>query len=79
MNTRTIPAGEFKAKCLSFMDELEETGGEITITKRGRPVAKLVPYTASAAPDLRGSVLYEAEDAWEPHPEWWNMAADRLK
>ncbi|MBI5366747.1 MAG: type II toxin-antitoxin system prevent-host-death family antitoxin [Planctomycetes bacterium] len=38
-----IAAGEFKAKCLKLLDEVERDGGEIIITKRGRPVARLVP------------------------------------
>ena len=41
---RHIKASEFKAKCLQLMDEVAETGREIIITKRGNPVAKLVPY-----------------------------------
>ena len=40
---RTISASEFKAKCLALMDEVAETGEEIVITKRGNPVARLVP------------------------------------
>jgi prevent-host-death family protein len=75
----TLPAGEFKAKCLGLMDELEQSGGEITITKRGRPVAKLIPYQPPPVPDLRGSILYEAEDAWEPHPEWWQPGPHKLE
>ena len=41
---RYIKASEFKAKCLQLMDEVAETGQEIIITKRGKPVAKLTPY-----------------------------------
>ena len=44
---RTMKASEFKAKCLKLMDEVAETGEEIVITKRGRPVSKLVPCRAS--------------------------------
>ena len=40
---RTIKASEFKARCLQLMDEVAETGEEIVITKRGRPVSRLVP------------------------------------
>ena len=40
----TIKASEFKAKCLKFMDEISANGGEIVITKNGRPVSRLVPY-----------------------------------
>jgi prevent-host-death family protein len=46
-----IAAGEFKAKCLKLMDEVNRTGKEITITKRGKAVAKLV----SANSPARGS------------------------
>ena len=42
---RTIMASEFKAKCLKLMDEVAETGEEIVITKNGKPVAKLAPYS----------------------------------
>ena len=41
---RIIKASEFKAKCLQLMDEVAESGGEIIITKNGRPVSRLVPY-----------------------------------
>ena len=40
---RTITASEFRAKCLALMDEVAETGEEIVITKRGKPVARLIP------------------------------------
>jgi prevent-host-death family protein len=40
---QTIAAGDFKAKCLHLLDEVQQTRKEIVITKRGRPVARLVP------------------------------------
>jgi len=40
--SKTIAAGEFKAKCLALLDEVAETGKELVITKRGKKVAKLV-------------------------------------
>ena len=40
---KRIPAGEFKARCLSLMDEVHSTRESVVITKRGKPVAKLVP------------------------------------
>jgi len=36
-------ASEFKAKCLSLLDEVARTGRVLTILKRGKPVAQLVP------------------------------------
>jgi prevent-host-death family protein len=40
---KKIPAGEFKARCLALMDNVEKTREPILITKRGKVVAKLVP------------------------------------
>ncbi len=37
-----VAAGEFKAKCLRLIEEVRQTGKEIVITKRGKPVARLV-------------------------------------
>ena len=42
--SRTMKASEFKAKCLGLMDEVAENGGEIVITKNGKPEAKLTAY-----------------------------------
>jgi prevent-host-death family protein len=39
----TIPAGEFKAKCLKLLDTVAETRQPLVITKHGKPVAQLVP------------------------------------
>ena len=41
-----IAAGEFKAKCLHLLDEVQQTRQEIIVTKRGKPVARLVPVDA---------------------------------
>jgi prevent-host-death family protein len=40
---RTIPAAKFKARCLKIMDEVRATREPVLITKKGRPVARLVP------------------------------------
>lgn len=42
-HTGTVAASDFKARCLRLLDEVDEHGTELVITKRGRPVAKLVP------------------------------------
>jgi len=41
--TREVPAASFKANCLRLMDEVARKRTPIIITKRGKPVAKLVP------------------------------------
>jgi len=43
MPTKTIPAGRFKTQCLAIMDEVKTKRETVIITKRGEPVAKLVP------------------------------------
>ena len=43
MKTKTIPAGQFKVHCLAIMDEVAAKRQAVVITKRGKPVAKLVP------------------------------------
>lgn len=40
---KKMPAGEFKARCLAVMEDVSKTREPVLITKRGRPVAKLVP------------------------------------
>ena len=49
-----MPAAEFKAKCLRILDELEPEG--IVITKRGRPVARVLPAMAVDNQKLIGSM-----------------------
>jgi prevent-host-death family protein len=49
MSTKTIPAGAFKQGCLRILDEVAETHQEIVITKRGKPVARLVPVKEQRA------------------------------
>jgi len=42
-NIREVPAAEFKAKCLRLMDEVAKKRTPLIITKRGKPVVKLIP------------------------------------
>ena len=56
---KTIKASEFKAKCLKIMDEVAESGQSVVITKRGVPVAELVPAkrrSESIVGAMKGSV-----------------------
>lgn len=73
---KTIAAGEFKAKCLALLDEVDRDHETIIVTKRGIPVAKVAPvlreYTHK--PSLKGSVLRE-KDIVEPIGDTWE--ADR--
>jgi prevent-host-death family protein len=66
----TVPAGEFKARCLALLDLVAETGEELVVTKRGKPVARLLP--AEVPPGLRGSVIWE-EDLISPVDGQWDV------
>lgn len=43
MAQRTIKASEFKAKCPKLMDDINESGDTLTVTKNGRPVVEVRP------------------------------------
>lgn len=47
MSMKQIAAARFKEQCLSILDTVDDEG--LVITKRGRPVAKLVPIRAESA------------------------------
>jgi len=51
-----LSAAQFKATCLELMDRVRETGVEYVVTKHGKPVAKLVPYTDPDKKPLFGSM-----------------------
>ncbi|MFA5082178.1 MAG: type II toxin-antitoxin system Phd/YefM family antitoxin [Hydrogenophilaceae bacterium] len=71
----SIQASEFKAKCLALMDNVAETGETWVVTKNGKPVAELRPYSGGRIdtpwglhPDLEihGDVIEPLEeDQWE--------------
>jgi antitoxin (DNA-binding transcriptional repressor) of toxin-antitoxin stability system len=47
MTMKHIPAGRFKETCLALLDAVDPEG--IVITKHGKPVAKLIPFTADSS------------------------------
>jgi prevent-host-death family protein len=53
MAMKHIAAAKFKETCLSLLDEVDPDG--IVITKRGKPVAKLIPFTSDSS-DLIGAL-----------------------
>lgn len=53
---KTMAAGKFKAECLKVMDRVNATREPVIITKKGKPVAKLVPVD-STPQDALGSLV----------------------
>jgi len=53
MVMKQLSASKFKEQCLALLDRVDPEG--IVVTKRGKPVAKLIPFGADSA-DLIGSL-----------------------
>jgi prevent-host-death family protein len=72
MSERIVSASRFKAQCLAMLDEVAATGEEIVVTKRGRPVARVI--AASEPAGLTGSVSFHVSDEELPAPldEQWD-------
>ena len=67
----TIAAGRFKNVCLKLLDEVASTRTPVVITKRGKPVAQLVPYVApQPVASLAGSLLRETGDPCGTGEQW---------
>jgi prevent-host-death family protein len=47
---QTITISEFKATCLAVLDRVKRTGRPVLVTRRGEPVARVVPPTPSPRP-----------------------------
>ena len=66
-----MAAGKFKDVCLKILDEVASTKTVVVITKRGRPVAKLVPCGPSTTQrSLAGSVLKESGNPFSTAERW---------
>jgi prevent-host-death family protein len=46
---QTIQASDFKARCLALMDDVAATGEVLVVTKNGKPIAELRPYSGGKA------------------------------
>ena len=57
----SVNAAEFKAKCLKLIDEVATTHESVVITKRGKPMAKLVPIGDETPTKLFGYMKHTGE------------------
>lgn len=74
MQEEQIPAGEFKAHCLSLMDQVAQTRQAVTITKHGKPVARLVPLDTepvslfgclAGTASIQGDLTLPLDENWD--------------
>ena len=61
MKNRVVSATELKAKCLALLDEVDDRGDTIIVTKRGRPVATLQPVKKKAWKSPKGAWIGKVE------------------
>lgn len=73
-SSKYISAGEFKARCLKIMDEVNLKRGRVTITKRGKPVAMLIPFEDSPVSlygclkdsmDIKSDIVAGTDEVWD--------------
>ena len=72
--TGPVPASKAKAHFLELVSAVSRGGTELVITKRGKPVAKLVPYRSNDRPDIVGCMTGTFEitgDIISPEPDVW--------
>jgi prevent-host-death family protein len=72
---RIVSATEFRAKCYELLDSVDAEG--ITITKHGRPVAKLVKVEerdndGDLIGILKGQILFDEDDDLFSTGEKWD-------
>ena len=72
---KKIAAGKFKAQCLKVMEQVRTTREPVLITKRGQPLAKLVPVE-KASDDFIGrlegvfTIVGDIESPIVPLEDW---------
>ena len=79
-----IGAATFKARCLQLMDEVARTGRSIVITKRGKPVARLIPVEKPAPPKplwgyMAGTFEIAGDIVDVPQEEWSLLSGEESR
>jgi len=71
-NMKIITAAKFKDQCLRIIDRVAETRDPVVITKRGRPMVRVVAYTKPSrdSKSLAGSILRESGDPFGTGEKW---------
>lgn len=82
-----VGATEFKARCLELMDRVQTRRETFVITKRGKPVARLVPLERARSAGLFGCMAGKATitgdivapalaaESWDAAREWDELTA----
>ena len=77
-----IAAGKFKANCLQLMEQVQKTHSTFVITKRGKPVAQMIPIEENESSErkplfgyMKGSINISG-DILTPMDETWEAESD---
>jgi prevent-host-death family protein len=78
---KEIAISEFKAKCLAILDQVQKTKHPVRITRRGKPIAEVVPPIPESRKDIFGFMKGSVEilgDIVSPanDPEDWEVLRD---
>ena len=73
--SESMPISEFKATCLAVLDRVHRTGTPIIITRRGEPIAEVIPPSTASAADgwlgtMRGTATIEGDLVSPASAEW---------
>lgn len=78
-STATVGSAEFKARYLELINHVREARVEYTVTRHGKPVARLVPVERDAPTSplgtMRGTVLLY-DRPFDPVPARWSVEQD---
>ena len=61
MPAKQIPITQFKAQCLSLLEQVSKSGQTLVITKRGKPLAQVTRAVGKVRP-LMGGMRGTAEE-----------------
>lgn len=71
---KTLSAAVFKATCLDVLDTVAKTGRGVVVTKRGKPVARVVPLVnrpeqivgaMRGTVEIHGDIISPVKVRWE--------------
>ena len=75
---KTQSISEFKIHALGLIDQVSKTGKPIVITKRGKPLAKVIPFAGNVENPvpgkLAGTVLHEGDIVSPLGADMWKAA-----
>ena len=71
LKEKRVPAGEFKSPCLRLMEEVHRTGIPLVVTKKGKPLVRIVAvHGEPSPPSLHGTIVGEADDITSTGETW---------